>query len=174
MYARTMTAGVLVLWLLVGPGFQSPPTAPDATLVRVFLETDDSGHPDELASRRESLQHLAAALAKRRKVFTIVDAEDQADVTIEILGRGLTVPRVIFGGATTTTGQRPSPMPAPTRVVQVQVKLSADRVTDPIELRNKNRPVESEPGWKSAADDIAKQIEKWATDHRRKIIEARR
>jgi hypothetical protein len=38
---------------------------------------------------------------------------------------------------------------------------------------NKNSPLESNGGWKSAADDVAKQIDKWIVDHQAQILAAR-
>ena len=165
----------VVLWALLLSVDQSMPAqAPlDPKLVRVYVGTDDGGHPSELAARRESMKHLIAALAKK-KPLAIVDDEDKADVVVEVIDRGLTVPRVAFGSATMTGGGTPGPTPPPTRIVHLRVTASAGRVVDPIEITNKNRPVESEPGWKAAADDIAKQVDKWIADHRARIIEARR
>ena len=174
MYARTMTAAVLLLSLAIGFGVQSPPAPIDANLVRVYVGTDDGGHPSELAARRESAKHLIAALAGKKKALAIVDDEDNADVVVEVIDRGLTVPRIVFGSATATGGGNPGPAAPPTRVVQLRVTASAGSAVDPIEVKNKNRPVESEPGWKAAADDVAKQVEKWIADHRARILAARR
>jgi hypothetical protein len=54
------------------------------------------------------------------------------------------------------------------------VTIAIARHGDPSEITNKNRPNETASGWKSAADDVAKQIEKWIADRREAIIEARR
>ena len=165
---------LLCALLLVGAQNVPAQAPPDPKLVRVHVGTDDGGHPAELAARRESAKHLIAALAGKKKTLAIVEDEDKADVVVEVIDRALTVPRIVFGSATTTGGGNPGPAPPPTRVVQLRVTASAGRVVDPVEIKNKNRPVESEPGWKAAADDIAKQVDQWIAEHRARIIEARR
>lgn len=73
--------------------------------------------------------------------------------------------------AVAPSGQAPSPPQADAKLVRVFVHTVDGGEAS--ELKNKNKPVESQLGWKSAADDIAKQIEKWVTDRRTAILAAR-
>jgi hypothetical protein len=43
----------------------------------------------------------------------------------------------------------------------VRLKVQVTRGDDKTEFTNKNTPFENNNGWESAADDVAKQIEKW-------------
>ena len=161
----------LIAALAVTAVQSAPATAqPDAKLIRIFVHTDDQGEPNELAARLESVKHLAEALG-RKKTLAMASDEDRADVVIDVRGRGLVVPKVVIGMAA-----RPGDPPggaAMARVVQLTVSVNAQRLDERESFKNKNKPVESQLGWKSAADDIAKQIEKWVTDRRTAILAAR-
>lgn len=148
---------------------QAPQAQPDPKLVRVWVTTEDGGHPEELAARQESLKHLTAALAKRKKLVALVDKEELADVSVAVRERRVEVPRVVLG-----IGARPGDPPgtlAPARTVQLLIGLSWQH--EGVRLTNKNKPIESQLGWSSAADDIAKQIEKWISDRRQRILDGR-
>jgi hypothetical protein len=141
----------------------------DPRLIRVWVTTDDGGHPEELAARRDSVKHLSEALAKQKKLLVLVDKEDLADLTVEVSERRVDVPSVVIG-----VGARPGQPPgagAPARTVQLRVAL--DWRHGDGALMNNNKPLESQRGWASAADDIAKQIERWVTEHRQRLIDAR-
>lgn len=173
-----MTA-FLLLSLCLSAGPQSPvaPVQPDPQLIRVHVETDDGGIPEELAARRDSVRHLATAIAgqKKGKAMVIVASDDRADVVVEVVDRGVRVPKVVIGlGGMGSQPGRPAPLPAPTRVVQLRVTTRLTNGGDPVQLTNKNRAGESESGWRSAAEDIAKQLEKWVADNRAAILAARR
>ena len=171
-YTGCMALALLLAALAAAPGQSgSATTQADAKLVRVFIHTEDRGEPRELASRLESVKHLTAALGSKKNAFVMINEEDPADVVIDVRGRALTVPKVVIG-----IGARPGDPPggaAMARVVQLSVSVDAQRLGDEEEFKNKNAPVESQMGWKSAADDIAKQIEKWIADRRLAIIAAR-
>jgi len=170
--------GRLLLSLCVLGAAQVPGAPPSSSpeLIRVHVRTDDGGIAEELAARRQSVDHLAAAIAsqKKGKAFVIVNNEDAADVVIDVMHRGLTVPKVTIGLG--TMGSRPgvrAPV-MPTRQAELYVTMAAPGAADPVEVTNKNRAPDSERGWKSAAEDIAKQVEKWVAEHRAAILKARR
>jgi len=170
---------MLLVWIGLSLAAQTPAvsTQPAPNLIRIYVQTADGGHPDERDARRESLDHLAAALAGQKKgtVLAIVDAESKADVVVDVIERSVTVPKVVFGLGPSRSGGASSPsMNPPTRHATLQVTLEMASGSDRIEFKNKNRAVESEQGWKSAAGDIAKQIEKWTADRRALILKARR
>lgn len=144
----------------------------DPTLIRVHVRTDDSGDATDLAARRESVRDLAAAIGAKKKVLVIVADEDTADIVLEVMDRGVTVPKVVFGVGP-RPGQRSDPGALFTREVQLRVTLELARAEDSVEIKNKNRATESSSGWKSAADDVAKQVEKWIADRRAKILALR-
>jgi len=68
------------------------------------------------------------------------------------------------------TGQARS---ATARQVQLTVGVKPPRAVDGETFKNKTAPLESQLGWKQAAEDIAKQIEKWIADRRVAIVAAR-
>jgi hypothetical protein len=142
-----------------------------ANLVRVYVYTaalDDA----EVAARRASVEDLRAALAGKKKDLVLADTEAVADVTVEVVERAVTIPKVVFGMGV-QPGQRPGfPGTAgPVREVHLLAKLTFRE--ESAVFGNKNTPIESGGGWKSAADDIAKQVDKWIVDHRAQILRAR-
>ena len=157
---------VLMLFTL---GFGQPQTPADPTLIRVFVHTADRGQADELAARRASRKDLATALAGKKKWIVIVDQEDRADVSLEILGRAIEVPRVVIGLA-----GRPGDPPSPglVRLGTLNVALKSGPVT--LALTNKNRTNDNPGGWKSAAENVADQAEKWVREHREAILRIRK
>lgn len=168
---------LLSLSLTVGLQSANALPQPDPQLIRVHVRTDDGGVPEELAARRDSVKHLATAIAsqKKGKVMIIVDSDDRADVVVDVVDRGVRIPKVVIGlGGMGSQPGRPAPLPAPTRVVQLRVTTRLANGGDPVELTNKNRAVSSASGWKSAAEDLAKQVEKWVADSRATILAARR
>lgn len=142
----------------------------DPQLIRVFLTTADIGHPDDVAAKRESVKQLAAVLAKQKKLLVLVDKEELADLTVEVKERSTELPKVVVGiGA--RPGQPPAPAGTPARTVHLTVGL--DWKHGDAELMNKNKPLESQRGWASAAEDVARQIERWITEHRQRLLDAR-
>lgn len=173
----------MIVALLLSASLGASQQAPTATaqldpkLIRVHVQTDEGGDPTELAARRESVKHLLSAIAGKKKAGLVpADNEDAADVVVEVETRGVTVPKVVIGlsGGMGNPSGRPGPATSQVRVVKLGVTLAIARESDSVEITNKNRPNETESGWKSAADDVAKQVEKWIADHREAIIEARR
>ena len=160
-------AGLTVLMFLAF-GLGQAQTSPDPALIRVYVHTAEGGHPDELAARRSSQKDLASALAGRKKLLVVVVDEALADVSLEITGRTITVPRVVIGLA-----GRPGEPPSPglVRLGTLAVALESGPTT--LALANKNRTNDNPGGWKSAAGNIADQIEKWVREHREAILKRR-
>lgn len=172
-------ASLLLVFTLLGMTGQATTASgqPDPRLIRVFVVTADGGHPDERAARRESLDHLATALSGQKKgtVLTVVDAESKADVVVDVIQRSVTVPKVVFGLGPSRSGGGSSPSMNPqTRHALLHVTLHMAAGSDRVEFKNRNRAIESEQGWTSAAADIAKQLEKWIAARRVEIIQSRR
>lgn len=173
-----MTLALIVL-LGFGTGSQAAaPPPPDASLIRVRVETDEGGDAAELAARRESVKHLATAITNRKKARLVVvaDADDAADVVVEVEDRGVTVPKVVIGlsgGMGSSAGRMPQ-VSQPVRHAQLRVTIGMARNGDPTEITNKNRANETESGWKSAAEDVAKQVEQWIAERRAAILASRR
>ena len=154
--------------LLLGLGQGQSQTTVDASLIRVYVHTADGGHEEELAARRASRKDLATALAGKKKLMVIVEGEDSADVSLEIMGRSIAVPRVVIGLA-----GRPGDPPSPglVRLGTLSVSLESGPVT--LTLSNKNRTNDNPGGWKSAAENIADQTDKWVREHRESILKRR-
>ena len=154
-----MTSVVLLACLAFSAvGFALPPQTPAKGPLRVFVETDEIG--GDLAARRTSVTDLTASLATKKKQFLVVESEDKADVLVEVLDRTVDTPKVVIGiGA--RPGQPPGPAGSPAR--SVRLRASVKYTGETTILTNKNSPLENNRGWKSAADDLAKQIEQWIT-----------
>jgi hypothetical protein len=149
---------------------QAPPgqTVASPQLVRVFVHTDELGDAAELAARRDSVKDLRDALADKKKTLVIVSERDRANVVIEVVDRAVTIPKVAFGvvPASGPTGAGPA---RPAKAVHLKVKLAYGE-KDELPFTNRNSPIESSGGWKSAADDIAKQLDKWIATHREELL----
>jgi len=153
----TMSFGVLIpLTLSLVASLGQTTARPDAlisTLPRVYVTTAPSGAPSELADRQQSVKDLRKALEGKKKVLVLVDTEERAEITVDVVSRATTVPKVRIGLA--TPGQA-----GPAREVRLRVKIVRGEA-DPITFTNKNSAFDVNRGWQSAAEDIAKQIEKW-------------
>jgi hypothetical protein len=161
---------VAVLCLLSLPSAGSAQT--DSALVRVYIDTRPDNADAGLPDRQQSGKDLAAALGGKKKLFTIVDDEARADVVLHVEGRAVTVPKMIIG-ISPRPGQAADPTMRPTPEAQLRVGVSLARADESVEMKNKNRAYDNPGGWKSAAEDIAKQIERWVGDRRAKILAAR-
>jgi hypothetical protein len=176
-----MTVALLLSIGLVA-GQQTPAATPqlDPKLIRVHVRADESGDAADLKARRESIKHLLAAIADKKKAGIVAvddtDAFDNADVVVVVEARSFTVPKVVIGlsGGMGSPNGRPGPATQPVRIARLNVTFQIARGSDPTAIANKNRVNENESGWKSAAEDVVKQLEKWIADHREAIIEARR
>jgi hypothetical protein len=161
---------VASLAVTVQGGLQARP--PDPGLVRVYVHTDDDGELAELAARRTSVTDLGAAIKAKKKDLVVVSERDAADVVLEVMDRAFIVPRVVFG-----LGNKPGELPpagtSPVRAVQLRVRLEIVGRDSPPDFRNRNSPRESSGGWRSAADDIAKQVQAWIVERRAAILAAR-
>ena len=161
-------ASLTVLLLLTVDLAGQTKTIPDPALVRVYVHTDDGGHDEELAARRASLKDLAAALASRKKLVVIVDDQQRADVSLEIAGRAISVPRVVVGLA-----GRPGDPPSPGLVRRGTLSVTLESGPVTLTFSNKNSTNDNPGGWKSAAENIADQVEKWVREQRDAILKRR-
>jgi hypothetical protein len=158
-------AAALILSTGQAPTGQAP--AP-ARVVRVFVHTDDLGDAPELAGRRDSVKDLRDALAGKKKTVAIVSERDRADVVVEVVDRAVTIPKVVFGVAPAAGPAGTGPA-RPAKAVHLRVKLAYGE-KDELPFANKNAPIESSGGWKAAAEDIAKQLDKWIAAHRDELL----
>jgi hypothetical protein len=149
-----------LLWTFVAalPAGQTPAPA----LPRVYITTAVRGAEADLRDRQQSVKDLRSALAGKKKDLVLVDTDD-ADYIIDVVDRSFTVPKIAF---------MPPPRPgqpgidaSPARAVHLRVALRHG-TDDPIDFTNKSTYLESGGGWKAAADEIAKQIDKWLVDRR--------
>lgn len=133
-------------------------------IFRIYVETDKSGIPEELAARQDSVKDLKAALASKKKTIAIVESEDEAQIVVEVIDRGLTVPKVVLG-----LGPRPGQPPGPggpVKHAQLRVRVTFKANERVVDLTNKNKARDDTRGWKSAADDLADQINKFVLNLR--------
>src|SRR6185295_3237387 len=115
-------------WLLAS-GF---PDAQTSRLPRVYVSTSERGEGSELANRQQSVKDLRKALAGKKKTLTLSDDEERSDITVEVMERTTTVPRVRFG---------PPSRGGPSRAAHLRVKLTRGN-DDPIQFTNKNTAFE--------------------------------
>jgi hypothetical protein len=163
----------LMLWLIAltmqgGAAKAVPP--PDPSLIRVRVETGATGEASELAGRNTSVKDLAEAVAGKKKSLVSVTADEKADVTVEVVQRALDVPKVVIG-----MGSRPGEPPGGMTTLKTGKIRVALRFGDmQVSLQNKNKAYDNPRGWKSAAEDLADQIDKWVGQYRAEIIKSRR
>jgi hypothetical protein len=160
----------LVLACAVQTGAPKPappaPPPPSPNLIRVYV---DAGGDDDPALKT-SVKDLAEAIGDRKKSLTSVDDEDKADVTVQVIQRVTDTPKVVIG-----IGSRPGEPPGGAMVqrtgkLQIQIRFGAMQVS----LENKNKAYDNPRGWKSAADDLAGQVDKWVGQYRAEILKSRR
>jgi hypothetical protein len=146
----------------------------DPALIRVYIDPQPGPDASGFSERQQSGKDLAAALAGRKKLVTLVADEDKADVLLEVHERTTTVPTIVIGVGP-RPGQTTNPAAtAPAREARLRVSASLTHADESREITNKNRANDNPGGWRSAAEDIAKQVEKWLSDRRAKILAARR
>jgi hypothetical protein len=155
--------------MLVAMGQTMPAAAPaPQSLVRVWVYTAvDTPETAEERARQDSVKDLRAALADKKRLVA-ADPEETAPVKIEVVSRTTTIPKFAFGLGG-RAGQSPG-VPAsagPTRDVHLRVTLTWGGGA--VAFTNTNTVAESAGGWRAAANDVAKQIDKWITDHAAEI-----
>jgi hypothetical protein len=151
---------LLVVSALLWAGQAPKATAPALPLVCVT--TNDQGGADDLKGRQESVKDLRAALADKKKHLVVVDQEDRADFVVHVMERTTTTPRILF--TPMEPGVAGPVSSGPSRAVHLRVTIVRGS-SDPEEFTNKGTAIESRGGWRFAADDLAKQIDKWIVDH---------
>jgi hypothetical protein len=121
----------------------------------------DPGHKD----LTDSIADLKKALAQK-KVITVVDEGEGADVMVEVTGRGYRE----SGG--TTTYKTPLGQYATSKdmVATVRVTISAGDYSTTIDGLNDGRITNV---WRTAANSAARQIEAWVRDNRDKLLARR-
>ena len=146
----------------------------DPGLVRVYIDTrPTAGEGLSLTERQQSGKDLAAAITSKKKLFTLVEDETMADVVLEVLDRTVTAPKLVIGIGP-RPGQAGDPATSvPAKEAQLRVGASLAHANESLEIKNKIRANDNPRGWKSAAEDIVKQVEKWVSDRRSKILAAR-
>ena len=155
---------MLLAALVLQTGAQKPETPPNPSLIRVWVDTDS----DEIRELGTSIKDLTGAIAARKKSMVTVDDEEKADVTVHVVQRVVEVPKVVIGLGP-RPGETPGMTPVKTGKLQVYLRCGAMQVS----LQNKNKVNDTPGGWKSAAEDVAGQIDKWVGQYRAEIIKAR-
>jgi hypothetical protein len=151
---------LLVVSALLWAGQTTKPAAPALPLV--WVTTSDQGGADDLKGRQASVKDLRAALADKKKHLVVVDQEDRADFVVTVIERTTTIPKILF--TPMQPGVAGPVSSGPSRAVHLRVTIVRGS-SDPTEFTNKGTAIESRGGWGFAADDIAKQIDKWLVDH---------
>jgi len=154
---RGVVVCVVCLIALAPAGSRPGAQAQTKALPRLYVYTDESFDDGFLKEREQSVKDLREAIAGRKKVLALSDDKEHADVTVEVVERTTSVPKVRIGLAPPNSGEPGGS--GPSRTVRLHVR--ARRGDDTIDVTNKNAPFENDRGWVAAADDVAKQIEKW-------------
>jgi hypothetical protein len=167
-----MMDGLLLTVVLctVSPQSGEAAAQADPKLVRVYVSTTPAGSAEDSAARRESVAQLKVVFGAKKKEVVVAEDEEKADVAIDVVGREMSTPKIVIG-----LGPRPGQptTQSPSRLVHLRVELEAPRLETTLQFENKTRIYDTGPGWKSAADDVAKQILKWIADNRTRILEKR-
>jgi len=159
-----------MLWLILalvpqaGTGTPAAPP-PNPSLIRIHVMTD----PGDIKEVETSLKDLADAINARKKSLVTVHDEEKADVTVQIIQRAVEVPKVVIG-----LGPRPGDTPGMTTVKTAKLKVQLRFEAIQVSLQNKNKVYDNPGGWRSAAEDLAGQIDKWVGQYRTEIIQKRR
>jgi len=151
--------------LVSSPVLQGKP-ASDANIVHVFVKTESTSDHINAALWRKSIDDVAAAMGQSKKLLTLVTRDADGDVALELIERTVVTPKVVVG-----LPSRPNdPMPGmnPVRTILLRVKLTTTGRT--LEFENKNKPYESDSGWRAAAQDVANQVVKWIDGHRAELL----
>jgi hypothetical protein len=134
-----------------------------AIRVFVFVASNSNGFSDPgQKDRNDSLEDLKKDLGKK---LIVTDRREDADVTVELVGRGYQNPQTVgktaraFGDA---TGKN--------RVATVSVTIAAGDYSATIDGQNDGRLTNV---WRTAAGDTAKKIEAWVQDNREKLLSRR-
>lgn len=146
-------------------GAQTPAAAPSPNLIRVWVDSDS----DDIKELETSIKDLGVAVNARKKSLVTVDDEDKADVTVHVVQRKVEVPKVVIGLGP-RPGETPGMQTVKTGKLQVQLRFGDMQVS----LENKNKTYDTPAGWRSAAEDLAGQIDKWVGQCRAEIIKSRR
>jgi len=159
-----MIALLFILNFLL-PAQTSAGAQPSPQPVRVFVHTDDTGDGAELAGRRDSVKDLRDTLAKKKSVI-VVSGEDGADMVVEVTDRSDTIPKVVIGVG---------PATGPAKAVHLRVKVTYGKKEEKEErlFSSKTSAMEASGGWRAAADDIAKQLDKWIAANREALLAGR-
>jgi len=124
---------------------QSPP-------VKVYLFTaPTSGFVDADSKRVDSVKDVRRELEHKRKVLTLVDTREAADVVVEILRRSQSE----FGVSGVLQNVVESELSVPAMGYSVSLKGGSGLPQPPL--------------WRTAAASLAGNIEKWIKDNRDKV-----
>jgi len=154
---------IALLVFVTGPSTALRAGVPSAqtqtkALPRLYIFTDQSPNDGFLKDREQSVKDLRQIFGGRKKVLTVANDEEKADVVVEVLERTTTVPKMSIGVGPPTSMGGPG-MTMPSRAVHLRVRATRGETT--VEFTNKTTPLVNAQGWTAAADDVAKQIEKW-------------
>ena len=159
-----------MLWLVLalvpqaGAGKPEAPP-PNPSLIRIHVMTD----PGDIKEVETSIKDLAQAINARKKSLVTVDDEEKADVIVQVIQRAVEVPKVVIG-----LGPRPGEAPGMTTVKTAKLKVQVRFEAIQVSLQNKNKVYDNPSGWRSAAEDLAGQIDKWVGQYRAEIVRKRR
>jgi hypothetical protein len=160
---------VAVVFSLAITGLTSPSSGPaQSSLIRVFVEAEHDTNI-EVDDLKTSAKDLSAALAAKKKALTLVDDRDKADVVVVVVDRAIEVPKVVMG-VDVRPGRSAS---AGAPVSRAFLKLTVTSGPSKVDLKNKNMANDNPKGWKSAAEDLADQVEKWIDKNRTEILARR-
>ena len=145
----------------------------DSGTVRVFVFTAESGgSPGDsaAAARVDSMKDLQAAL-RSKSGLSLVDGREQADVMIEVLDRGdqETGETVSVTTSSPVTG---TPHTDTTRSKDAVVRVKLVVGDEVLNLQGSGSG-DTTRRWRTAANNVAKVIERWIKAHRASVMAAR-
>lgn len=163
MRAMTVTAAVMAMAMTVGAAAEKKAEPPPVTVyvvAPVAGQFVDQAHKDRLDSTKD----LLAQLARFEKKWRVVTSREEAQVVLEVLGRGLeeTSERSSTSTPVPVLGQVQTSSKARLAYI-VTAKLTVGEYTTDVSGRS------SSDGWRAAAYFVADNAEKWVKDNRANI-----
>ena len=156
---------ILLAVVALQAGAPKPAPPPNPNLIRVWVDTDS----DDIKDLATSIKDVRDAINAKKKSLVAVDDEEKADVTVHVVQRMVEVPKVVIGLGP-RPGETPGMNPVKTAKLRAQIRFGAMQVS----LESRNKAYDNPKGWKSSAEDVVDQVDKWVGQFRAEIIAARR
>lgn len=159
---------MLTALLLVGLVLTAPPDP-----IRVFVVAPVATHPSGFSEprskdRADSVRDLQREIRKKRKTLALAESREQADVVLEVLGRGIA--SEADGGVIA--------VPLGRSVIAQPTYRSANVVRTRLVVGDYERPIVGAfdgigDVWSECAEQITKDLDAWIAENRAQLLARR-